>query len=257
MVPGSNPGGDVPKQCSNFQFIGMSEHRLGEIVIERPRGGRRISATKLTGYNKELDWITKDATEDGLFCHYLIKPRRKSKWLSDNLGPLRRLLRSQVGKPWNDTHSKLCRSLDSRTMVGRHVLDHLWDYVERHVELVDGVPCRKHGSYYGSLQLTESYRPQYYVHPQTGLLCAVPSKSRKQKPKVSKDILRISSKEEYRRINEVWYRISFEPLQGTAARDVLLKVQITPQEALNIYGKCIYAATKKQCGKRELKQIQL
>ncbi|MEH2041938.1 hypothetical protein [Nostoc sp.] len=29
----------------------MSEHRLSEIVIERPRGGRRISLKKMTGYD--------------------------------------------------------------------------------------------------------------------------------------------------------------------------------------------------------------
>ena len=234
----------------------MSEHRLGEILIERPRSGMRVSSTKLTGFKKELDWITKEATEDGLFGHYLIKPRRKSKWLSDNLGPLRKLLQSQVGKPWNDTHSKICRSLDTRTMIGRHVLDHLWDYVELHVEIVDGVPYRKHSSYYDRRDLTSSYWPQYYVHPETGLLCAVPQKSRKQEPEEPADVIRINSNEEYRFINEVWYRITFEPLYGLAVRDVLLKEQITPQQALKIYGKLIHAATKKQCGKRELKRIR-
>lgn len=234
----------------------MSEHRLGEIVIERPRSGMRISARKLTGYKKELDWITKEATEDGLFGHYLIKPRRKSKWLSDNLGPLRSLLRSQVGKPWNDIYSKLCQSLDTRTMVGRHVLDHLWDYVELHVEIIDGLPQRKHSSYYGRRELTASYWPQYYVHPETGLLCAVPLKSRNSKPVNDKTVIPLSSMEQYRCIDEIWYRITFEPLTAMAARDVLLKEQITPQQALNIYGKPIYAALKQQCGKRELKHLR-
>ncbi len=234
----------------------MSEHRLGEIVIERPRRGMRMSSRKLSGYKKELDRITQEATEDGLLGHYLIKPRRKSKWLSDNLGPLRRLLRSQVGQPWNDIYSKLCQSLDTRTMVGRHVLDHLWDYVELHVEIIDGIPQRKHCSCYGRNDLTESYWPQYYVHPKSGLLCAVPIKSRKPKPVTDKNVIRLSSTEQYRYIDEVWYRITFESLTGMVARDVLQKEQITPKQALNLYGQRIYAASKQQCGKRELKQLR-
>lgn len=72
----------------------MSEHRLSEIVIERPRSGMRISLKKLKGFKKQLQKITEDASQDGLLSPYLIKPRNKSKYLSDHLGPLRRFLRA-------------------------------------------------------------------------------------------------------------------------------------------------------------------
>ena len=42
----------------------MSEHRLSEIVIERPRGGWRISLKKVTGFKKQLYKITQDAISD-------------------------------------------------------------------------------------------------------------------------------------------------------------------------------------------------
>ncbi|GAB1538106.1 hypothetical protein NUACC21_07640 [Scytonema sp. NUACC21] len=116
----------------------MSEHRLSEIVIERPRGGMKISLKKVTGFKKQLHKITEDAIQDGLLNPYLIKPRNKSKYLSDHLGPLRRFLRSKVGQPWNEVYSQLCQRLDSNTMAGKHVIDHVWDYVERHVEIIDG-----------------------------------------------------------------------------------------------------------------------
>jgi len=32
----------------------MSEHRLNEIVIERPRNGMRLSSTKIKGFQKSL-----------------------------------------------------------------------------------------------------------------------------------------------------------------------------------------------------------
>lgn len=100
----------------------MSEHRLGEIVIERPRGGMRIKSTRLAGYHKELNRITQEATEEGLLRPYLIKNRYKSKWLSDHLGLLLRLLRSQVGQPWNQIYSRLCRDLNPQTLAGQHVI---------------------------------------------------------------------------------------------------------------------------------------
>jgi len=56
----------------------MSEHRLSEIVIERPRVGARISLKKVTGFKKQLDNITKEASEDGLFNPYLIKATKKN-----------------------------------------------------------------------------------------------------------------------------------------------------------------------------------
>lgn len=139
----------------------MSEHRLSEIVIERPRGGRRISLKKVTGFKKQLYKITQDAIQDGLLNPYLIKPINKSKYLSDHLGPLRRFLRSQVGQPWNDVYSQLCQRLDPSTMAGRHVIDHVWDYVERHVEIIDG------GFYSKPYQ---GYRNQLDVSPKRSLL---------------------------------------------------------------------------------------
>lgn len=116
----------------------MSEHRLSEIVIERPRGGRRISLKKLSGFKKQLHKLTEEASQDGLLNPYLIKETNKSKYLSDHLGPLRRFLRSKTGHPWNQVYSELCQRLNTNTMAGQHVIDHVWDYVEQHVEIIDG-----------------------------------------------------------------------------------------------------------------------
>ncbi len=43
----------------------MSEHRLDEITIERPRGGMRQSSRRLKGVRKKLDRLTLEASEDG------------------------------------------------------------------------------------------------------------------------------------------------------------------------------------------------
>lgn len=153
----------------------MSEHRLSEIVIERPRGGMRIALKKQKGFKKQLDRLTQEASQDGLLSPYLIKPRNKSKYLSDHLGPLRRFLRSKVGQSWNVVYSELCQRLDSSTMAGQHVLSHVWDYVERHVELIDGIPYSK-PYWISRCRLDVHYRDKFYVHPETGILCACEKK---------------------------------------------------------------------------------
>ncbi|QIR35805.1 hypothetical protein HCG51_02900 [Tolypothrix sp. PCC 7910] len=234
----------------------MSEHRLSEIVIERPRSGARIPLKKQTGYKKQLYKLTQDATEDGLFNHYLIKTRYKSKYLSDHLGPLRRLLRSKVGQPWNDVYSELCQRLDHNTMAGQHVIGHIWDYVERYVEIIDGIPYRK--SHRGfELPLDWSNRDRFYIHPDTGILCAVEKAPRKQKQKTQEtDFIIIDNYHEYQKLNDIWYVITFgnfpqKPNHNT--KDSL--TGLTDILWHRYYGLPFYAVSKRQCSKKEIRVI--
>lgn len=237
----------------------MSEHRLNEIVIERSRSGTRISPKKLTGFKKELNKITQEAGQDGLLSPYLIKPRHKykTKFLSDHLGPLRRFLRSKVGQPWDRVYSELCRRLDSNSLTGRHVLSHVWDYVEPHVELIDGIPCRKSGGRCGE-PLNNYWRDNLYVHPETGILCFAGEKRRKRRQrKPPTDAVPLDDFRQYQKIDNIWYLITFKafPCSSEAfVRDVLRGV-ITDKEAIIVRGKRVYAAEKKQCSKKEVKFI--
>lgn len=235
----------------------MSEHRLSEIVIERPRGGMRISLKKLKGYRKELHRITEEAGEDGLLSPYRIRPRNKSKYLSDHLGPLRRFLRSHINQPWNQVHSKLCRRLDSNTMAGQHVLTHVWDYVERHVELIDGIPYAKTCRGFRR-RLDQSYREQFYVHPETGLLCAaehVPRPSWRIPPRT--DVVILDDYHQYQQVDGIWYLIGFEEFPPPPQEWVRDRVQgmLHRSEARRVGDRPIYAAHKRQCNKKEIRSI--
>ncbi len=239
----------------------MSEHRLNEIVIERSRSGMRISPKKLTGFKKELNQITQEASQDGLLSPYRIKSRNKykTKFLSDHLGPLRRFLRSKVGQPWNQIYSSLCQRLDSNTVTGQHVLHHLWDYVERHVELIDGIPYYKSGwGDCGQRPLYSGWRNNFYVHPETGILCLAQEKPWKpQQPQPQTDVVILDDFRQYHKINDIWYLITFKafPCSSEASvRDVLRGV-IRDRDAQIINGQRVYAAEKKQCSKKEVKFI--
>lgn len=230
----------------------MSEHRLSEIVIERPRGGMRISLKKVTGFKKQLHRITEEASQDGLLNPYLIKPRNKSKHLSDHLGPLRRFLQSQVGQSWNTVYSKLCRQLDTNTMAGQHVLSHVWDYVEQHVELIDGIPYRK-TCHFSFRRLNHCYRDQFYVHPATGILCAVQKTPQQHNRMQSRrDIVILDDYHQYHQLNGIWYLITFAkfPAPTELVKDVLQG--LTPRPDIK---PGLYAAHKKQCSKKEIRFI--
>jgi hypothetical protein len=59
---------------------------------------------------------------------FTIYPVRKLVWreFNDKLGPAKRWLASQVGRPWNKARSELFARFDTRTTPGRHIIfDHL------------------------------------------------------------------------------------------------------------------------------------
>ena len=87
------------------------------------------------------------------------------KSLNEHLGPMRRFLRSQVGRPWNKVHQDLCEHVSFDNAVQKHVLTHVYDFVTRHVTLIDGRPHARH-----RWPLRDG---QMYVCPQTGLLKVV------------------------------------------------------------------------------------
>jgi len=233
----------------------MSEHRLGEIVIERPRGGMRISAKKLTGYKKELQKITEEASEDGLLSPYLIKIRRRTKHFSDHLGPLRRWLRSKVGEPWDAVYQELCQQIDTKTLIGQHLFVHVWEDVERNVELIDGVPYRKIRHCY--LNNAIGYRRnELYIHPETRIVCLAEKAAKKPRTKRN-DLLVKDSYHQYRLLNNVWYLVTLQDIPlWEKPRDILLKIPIQPWVAMQEYGREVYAVSKHQCNKKEIKFIK-
>lgn len=142
---------------------------MSEVIIERPRGG--------AGWGREwprVSWRQLDVDDDGLRDggprQLRMGPRRRSKWLSENLAPLRRFLHSCVGRPWNDVHSEICAHIAPSSAVQKHVLDHLYRYVERHPVMIDGLPHRPVASSGCGYVPLSGRRDAFYVCPETGLL---------------------------------------------------------------------------------------
>ncbi|MEG4442822.1 hypothetical protein QUB47_09570 [Microcoleus sp. AT9_B5] len=221
----------------------MSEHRLAENVIERPRGGLRRSLRKVKGQKTSLVKLTEEATTDGLLSPYLIKPRKKTKWFSDCLGPLYQWLQSHVGQDWDHVYSKLCQILDITTLSGQHIVSHVWGYVERNVVLVDGVPYRKNRELCDTAIPLGYWYKQLYVHPETGILCLA-----KRIPKVPQKkpdaFVLVDAYHHYRKIDDVWYAIELADIEPLAIN--------TNKSSAN---REKYVASKRQCNKKQIKFI--
>lgn len=107
--------------------------------------------------------------------------------LNEHLGPLRRWLLSQAGRPWDAVYSELRAGISTRNAVQLHIWQHAEHYVARHVEIVQGKPYHLPG--HGWVWLDRMVHSRYcpvYVCPKTGILRRTPVTPRKKKKKQSR-----------------------------------------------------------------------
>jgi hypothetical protein len=129
---------------------------MDKVIVERARVGH-ARPSKKTGLRLRSDQLSEDF-DSGPMRLPTKRARAygwwESKELTDRLGPLKRFLYSQVGRPWDKVYRDIRDSIDARTVTGRHLLHHVDQMV-----WVDVPP--------------EGPKPwdQLYVHPRTGLLC--------------------------------------------------------------------------------------
>ena len=141
---------------------------MAKVVTERPRRGHGNASKKTTG--RRIRFY--DPNQDYDEATRLPVARRRQygpdcKEFSDLIGPLKRYLRSCIGKPWDKIHSELSQKLDRRSLSGSRI----WDHVRWEIE----TDC-----YIGADRLVYTTRCTYalspvpvdglYVHPKTGLI---------------------------------------------------------------------------------------
>jgi hypothetical protein len=242
---------------------------MAKVIVERPRK-KGCAFHKPKGYQRCLNRYG----EDGPPCREGIKRRwgHGLKYLNEHLGPLRRYLDKQVGRPWDKVYSDICAHIDRSSAVQDHVRDHVEDYVTTHVILVDGVPCNGEGfaRNYGKPLHEFRYRP-WYVCPHTALLrrVKVPSRKRGRGPKREKPpkYIPVSESLQCRLLNNAWYLVTLKPLpkpyfhrERCTAMDVQLNVpalRLTAQEARRHYGAEVFAVSQRRLARRELRHYPI
>ena len=138
---------------------------MAKVVTEAPRRGHRNPSKK---WGRRLTTDEYDSDDHGPSRAPMARYRQygwNAKEFSDVLGPLRRYLRKQVGRPWDQVWSEITHTLDSRSLTGQHIFDHIRWEVEQDAWIgEDGRLYHKRR--WGTIELTSGL----YVHPVTRLL---------------------------------------------------------------------------------------
>ena len=179
--------------------------------------------------------------------------RGRGRWLNEHLGPMRRFLRSNVGRPWNKIYQDLCEHVALDNAVQNHVLSHIFDYVQLHVQLENGRITAM--SRWGGRR---SLRPgEMYVCPSSGILKVVrPPKSRP----VSRRVQCSPRVQMHWRDNAWWeVRLGDYPADPGERRDIWLErpiARLTLAVCQKTYGGKLVAISKRPLKPSEVRELR-
>ena len=181
---------------------------MQKVIVERPRWGSRMPNISSTLKLTATDILEPDDYDEGE------RPKRPvmRKMLNEHLGPLERYLHKQVGRPWDKVYAEIRQTIDTRSAVGLHVLQHIPDYVS-----IDG--C--------------SAWARLYVHPRTRLLRSRERRSSRtdwrarRADEADDNFVAVDENSSFEKLNGLWFRVTY----GTAParnepRPVIAKHQL-------------------------------
>jgi hypothetical protein len=221
---------------------------MAKVIVERPRWGSRLPSRK-KGYRKSVQAI--DVADLPRSEPMLGRWKGLQRSLNEHLAPMRRFLRSNVGRPWNKVHQELCEHVSFNNAVQKHVLKHIFDYVERHVEIVEGRVYSRNG--WRRWPLPSGW---LYVCPRTGLLKLVPPFRPEQPPnRIEAEPLR----QFHFREGQWWeIRLGKLPANPDDLWDVWLErkvVTLTAVKLIAAYGGKFFAISKKPLSRSEARKV--
>jgi hypothetical protein len=237
---------------------------MAKVIVERPRVG-----SSMRGKSKGNRRSSQRLWHEDLPAREGIKRRHQGhlKYLNEHLGPLRRYLDSQVGRPWNKVFSEICAHIDRSSAVQDHVRDHVADYVATHVIEIDGEACFGEGRLYGE-PLHKWGSSGWYVCPRSGVLKRnKPRKRSSSRVRTSEEVprfVKVSDSLQCRLIDGAWHAVSLRALpqesQGRVEWDVVLSrsaTEIGAAMARKNYGALVFACAKRRLARRELAQFPI
>ncbi len=223
---------------------------MAKVIVERPRIFSS-SPSRKKGYRKYLQSVPVDELPRGE--PMLGRWKGRGKWLNEHLGPMRRFLRSNVGRPWNKIHQDLCEHVSFDNAVQGHVLSHIYSYVHLHVEVKDSATVYSQVGRWQHRKLAEN---TMYVCPKSGILKVVRASRRLQpKKRFSTNGLTV-----YLHRDNLWWEVRLRSTKGVTGDrwDVWfeLKVsQLTEYDCVTTYGGEYYATSKRPLTQDETRQL--
>jgi len=200
------------------------------------------------------------------------RSHKDRKRFGEHLGPLRRWLRSQLGRRWDDVYSEACAVIKPDSVVRNHIKFHLLQFVQRNTFMRDGAVWCFSG-FWGRREIPVEeiagrWSP-FYVHPQTGLLCEIQARAnRKWRDKAAErraSIQRwISDEIVLHQIKGIWFECAMTGFPERFARgenplqfDLTERCLISPSRAREIYGREVRCVAKRQLSRQELRKLGL
>jgi hypothetical protein len=129
-----------------------------KVIVERPRRGKEGDAFAARLRN-DFD----GPTRLGMRAGYGYRS------LNENLAPLRRYLRAQVGRPWNKVFSEICAGIDRRNTVQQHIHQHIRDFIAIDVDVREGQLVDL-ADRWRLLAPDSGISQELYVDPRSGLI---------------------------------------------------------------------------------------
>lgn len=255
---------------------------MSKLIVERPRLGGKNARKGRDIQDPDL-LISHEGMRVPYLKHY------KTKELNENLAPLLRFLQSRVGQPWDRVWSEISENIRATNPVQQHVRDHVLGYVVVHTRMDHQGEIWCHLSRPQTLRQASYVR--FYVHPESGILCANPHynswKKNYQVRKQEAERERLTRERvaedgtQLRKKDGIWYAVEIreippvtyeqvtpklgEPYKrqvGGTAYDVILDAtlsrshnrvwNLTTKEW--VHGAAIYCASKRQLSHNELKK---
>lgn len=197
------------------------------------------------------------------------RPYACRKGLTDLLGPLKRWLQSQVGRHWNDVYSEACAVIKPDSIIRAHIKTHLLQFVERHTFMHDGKVCVLDTGYMGRGVIAVTERrygcSRFFIHPESGVLCAIPQKSHKalraQRRAARSETFRwLGCNFALKQFGGIWFACQFRvvPPEGRfKAYDHAVAQHVGRGGLVRRNGQYLHCFAKRQLSRRELRRYGL
>lgn len=174
---------------------------------------------------------------------------RDGKEFSDLIGPLWRFIHSRLGEKWDDVYSEICANLKGRNTQQQHIIGHLWQYVERYVEVTATGAVRSKSCRFWRPRDGDYIYSDFYVDPRDGILKKTKKDWRdfswRRAKKVDHDRLVVGGIT-YERFNGNWFEVTTDTMKDTYRNE---------DGVLVYYSKTV--TRKRSLNGRELKELGL
>ena len=260
-----------------FAFLEQAMREdMYKVIVERPRRGKDGDAAAARLRN-DFD----GPVRLGMRAGYGYRS------LNENLAPLRRYLRAQLGRPWDKVFSEICAGIDRRNTVQQHIHQHIRDFIAIDVGVRDGRLVDLAARWY-FLRRDAGISQELYVDPRTGLIRAnkdyrswrhsAAEHRRREQAEIATRRRVVDERTFLLLLDCVWFRVEVDVLprdrfvesvvDGKPHRhmiaepryDVVLRqtvsraVRADVQKCLYLYGSSdLYAVSKRQISTREIK----